>query len=237
MDKRQQKKIKVVTSLTVFALLGAALGLLYYGTRPSKSTAELFTLMKKSYDEGNFDQTKSLSMGHWPELIQVEDGCELLVSTFAFLKDFDSLWTVSLSCHQAGKGLGISQEALAYAAKSLGRLNEGIQILKEKTNVSQSDRAVIALAWLYFYKEEFVDAKREFLAAIITSEIWSVWLTQVLRLEALMSDIEFVAKLVATISAKERSFPTIEKKLYDRAKKLKIKDLDQLQKRLTSPPK
>lgn len=183
--------------------------------KQAQKNALLYQQTFEAYQKGEFEQAAVLIQGHREELVNEPEGCELMISVLAMRRSFEDLRQTAQRCLESGKADGIAQEAFAYSMSELGQNQEAIRWLLSRDDKRDShERASVALARLYAREFDWSNSRRYFLRAVQNSDIWSIWLSMILKYEKpMLDDATFIADLVTAVTAKPRQFAALEEKL------------------------
>ena len=184
---------------------------------------EIYSKSLQAYRKKNYKEAEQLIKNNWQKIAQLSEGCSLLISIHAEAKNFSHLEKVSRYCLEIGqKGDGIVFDGLAASLSSQDKTKEAIKIFEELTLHHNEERAFIALANLYYLDNEYQKARALYLKVIDSSDIWSAWLSSLLKAPKVVDDVNFIKSLVKVVLKKEKTFMHVEKKLQAYARKYSL---------------
>lgn len=190
-----------------------------------------------SYYQGSYLEAYGYFKGNEEAFLQLEEGCELMISVFAQMKRLASLEAIARRCLAEGKAQAIAAEGVAMALSSVGRSQEAIEILLTIEGYSTNHRILSALSQLSIYVGKEDEARKFLLAALEVSDTWSVWLERILQRSEFQSP-EFLRQVVWLIARKEAVMPDQEKRLISLLEKSQLdSEAEMIKNRLTSEEK
>ena len=184
---------------------------------PEKVLSEL----KSHYIKGHFAKAKTLlTEENLGELLDLEDGCELVVSIFAQLKEYKSLKIYSKKCMARLTDSGVGFEGYAMAALALGQGKDARSDLETLTKKQGNpDRLLVALAQLTYELKDEKASRKYFLDLMQSSNLWSAWILRIIKFDRLFQDRKFVRDLSLLLSQKKNIPPKALDHLLAHAKK------------------
>lgn len=188
----------------------------YEKTNSDIELAPIFASAHKAYLDGQLEESVTIFASQQAKLVLYPQGCELMISVYAQLPNHqEELASVSRLCITSNKAIGIAHEGLAKSLSELGRVDEAIKELTDQARIHQNERIYGALANLFIFKEDYLQAASWFLKAIDTSEVWSAWLSRALKFESILGTPNFLEQVTEIVLRKEKLVPNIEEKLLD----------------------
>jgi tetratricopeptide (TPR) repeat protein len=240
-----KKNSKVLlTGIAIVVPLGLAFALLCWydpwkiGPKHAEG-GELYQQVFKAYQDGEYAAAAALVGANFAVLLREPEGCELMISVFAETKEMPQLEAISRSCMAQNRADGISQEGLAHALSSQGKIEAGIAELQREHEIKpENPRIALALAHLLTMMARDEEAGKLFLQVIAREESWSMWCAQALKQKSLLANKDFVRDLTAIVVKKPRIFAQLEKTLQEAAQELQltqaVQDLEQRQQKAAS---
>ena len=136
-------------------------------------------------------------------LVDLPQGCQLMVSVYAELREFDTLERVSQLCIDAEKGERTPYDGLAFSLVSSGRLQEAITMLERCRNCVTKLEVKIPLGNLYMMNGEIDRGIDLFLQALEHPKYWREWTRELVTKAKVRSDPGFLSKLIQVVIKKE----------------------------------
>lgn len=186
----------------------------------ARDPALAFEKALDAYQKNRIEETAELLSIQPFSFVSIDDGCSLLVSVFAEKKEWSVLEKVSSLCIESGKDLDISYEGLAYSLAADGRIKEAIEKLDGDLKKHDSPRMRVSLSRLYLMSGKDELAARHYLQAVKLADVWSMWVTYVLKVKPLAENPHFIQSLVDVVAQKADKVPSVEQKLRKHAELL-----------------
>ncbi len=196
-------------------------------TTPEKriSASELerkFEEIKHLYQQGRLEEAREQMKSKESSLILLGEGCELVLSVYARLDDFEPLKNYSERCFKHPTNRDIAYEGYGKSSFKLGTAKEAIKILEEEIKKHESDRLLAVIAELYFFEKDYLNSRDYFKKLIKNSTMWQAWLYRIMKFPPLLKSPEFVETLTYEVSQKKEVSKTVEEELLSYAKAYKL---------------
>ena len=155
-------------------------------------------------------------------MILLGEGCELVLSVYARLDDFEPLKNYSERCFKHPTNRDIAYEGYGKSSFKLGTAKEAIKILEEEIKKHESDRLLAVIAELYFFEKDYLNSRDYFKKLIKNYTMWQAWLYRIMKFPPLLKSPEFVETLTYEVSQKKEVSKTVEEELLSYAKAYKL---------------
>lgn len=169
---------------------------------PSAVTTLKWFEQAKAYYQA---QSYHLAYGYFKDQQQIfldlDEGCELMISTLAELKKLSSLEQISREC--LNKAPLIAAEGLAMSLSQVGRSQEALEILEKLEPKHPHERLWATLSQLCVYNNQVNKAQDYLLRALQGQESWSVWFERALRQQPL-HDPNFLIQVNTIVTTKSQ---------------------------------
>jgi hypothetical protein len=216
-----------LTLIAVLLPLSAVGVLLIKWQMPSTPQGgELFKAAFSAYQAKEFSKAGEIISAHRELLVAEPEGCELLISVYAELKELSVLEEISRQCMAQNRADGLAQEGLAFSLSSQGKIAEALSTLEaEHLKKAEVPRISIALARLLVMAGQDERAGDLFIEVIKAEESWSMWFAEALKQGALLKHANFVEKLGQVVLKQELVFAQLERTLQAAAEALDLATL------------
>ena len=195
---------------------------------------ELFKQANTLYSEQKYVEAKEAFQNKEKLILELNEGCDLVLSVFAELKDYENLEFFSKECLKKNVPSGIAFDGIAASFVAQNKTAQAIEILEGKRSDSSHERLLASLAHLYTIDKDWEKARSLYLELIETSSIWSAWLSRLLKNKKVFEQRVFLQKLAKIIFLKEFGFPKVEGRLLQIFKDFKLNyEFNTLQNRLS----
>lgn len=165
--------------------------------------SKLFEEASQLYKNKALNAAFALLENNYTDILSEDEGCELVISTFASLQKISPTLSASEKCMELDKGVGISHEAYAMATASVGEFEKGSTKLSEEVLKHPNARIHSALAQLYVYQKQDQKAHFHLLRAIEIGSPWSTWLARVSSSRSFYENKDFLTELVSLLETKK----------------------------------
>jgi len=231
------KKLKWIIGI-ILALVPIICWTLYDSQK--KQRQSLINDATASYQRGAFAETWAKIQSNINEIIQEENGCELVISTAISTQKLKDAEATARECLKRKKGLEISLEALAMILSQDGRTAEAINFLLNTKEDQQTSRTLATLSHLYLADGKIEEARIKMLQAFQIASPWTPLLERALG-SRLSNDEKFLQETVNWLLSKPEKHPPVERKLLGKLWKAKLTEpanqlLDRLGPEAVPPP-
>jgi tetratricopeptide (TPR) repeat protein len=193
--------------------------------QPKSSPLELerqFEEIKHLYQQGRLEDAREQMKSKESSLILLSEGCELVLSVYARLDDFEPLKNYSERCFKHPTNRDIAYEGYGKSSFKLGTAKEAIKVLEEELKKHKSDRLLAVIAELCFFEKDYPNSRDYFKKLIKNSPMWQAWLYRIMKFPPLLKSPEFVETLTYEVSQKKEVSKTVEEQLLSYAKAYKL---------------
>ena len=191
----------------------------------------------QAYSQQDYTKAVEVFFPWEQEFIHLAEGCELMLSCYARLKNFTKLDQIANLCLNSDKAIDTALDAIAFSMSSAGQITAAIERLNnERLRFPHSERLEFALSKLYFLNHQEDLGQKSFLFGIQKASTWSMWVVHALQREEFTNNIEFMTELSVMIQSKQNRIPKVEESIIRKLRELgKDKLADQHQALLEDP--
>lgn|GEM_PF-4612083 len=181
-----------------------------------------FEEIKHLYQQGRLEEAREEIKSRESSLILLGEGCQLIISIYARLDEFELLKTYSERCFKHPTNRDIAYEGYGKSSFKLGAAKTAIKVLEEEMKKHESDRLLAVIAELYFFEKDYPNSREYFKTLIKKSTMWQAWLYRLMKFPPLLKSAEFVENLTYEVSQKKEVSRTVEEQLLSYAKAYKL---------------
>ena len=175
-----------------------------------------------AYDKQDLPTVISLIAGKERTLLHYEEGCELMVSTYARMEKTAELESTAWLCIEAHQSVDIAFDGYANSLAKQDKIPLAIEKLTAQLSKDATYRQLATLANLELLRKNLPAARGLFLQVVAKADVWSMYVGRILKSPTLPEDSTFLQHLIEIISQKKSVVPEVENPLLAKASAYKL---------------
>ncbi len=216
---RLPKKPFLHLASSLLLLSVGAGGYWIYSQSPSRV---LYEAALAAYDRQDLQAVVGLIQGKERTLLRYEEGCPLMVSTYARLEKLPELASTAWLCIEAKQNLDVAFDGYAKSLMQQSKIPLAIEQLTAHLPKAATYRQLATLANLELLRGNLPAARGLFLQVVAKADVWSMYVGRILKSPTLPQDATFIDSLVEIVSKKKAVVLEVEGPLQKKAAEYKL---------------